>query len=413
MQKLLLGFFLSAVVPWSAFGQAAHALSATQAATVDAAVTAEMARQRDVGAAVGILQGDEVVYLRGYGYADAGKRTPVTTRTMFRWASISKTLTAVAAMQLAERHQLDLDADVRGYVPEFPDKGVTITARSLLCHQSGIPHYANGKIIVTHAKYTVPHPFEEVVTALDRFKESPLLFPPGDRFSYSTYGFLLLGAVVQRAGRQPYAEQVRERIVKPLGLETLQPDYQWEAIPDRAAGYFLQGGEVVPSTDTDVSWKLPGGGYLSNVGDLALWAQALLRRRLLSADSYDALWKVQNDAHGKATAWGLGFEVQTQNGNRKVSHNGRQEKASCRLVLYPDQHDAVVVMTNCDFADPGRLSTAVYKALGGAASMEAETVLVIPQIAVPATGEQCHELNSLQQSWLVNFAWFLPVLPTP
>lgn len=364
MRRFLLWCALAVSLPWAGHAREAPGLSTAQAAAVDDAVTAEMTRQRTVGVAVGVVRDGEIVYLHGYGWADKAAKAPVTTRTMFRWASISKTLTAVAAMQLTERHALDLDADVRGLVSEFPDKGAAITARSLLCHQSGIPHYSNGKIVVTRATYTAPHPFDDPMTALDRFKESPLLFAPGDRFSYSTYGFMLLGAVVQRAGGQPFAEQVRERIAKPLGLDTLQPDYQWKAIPDRATGYVLKDGGVVPSTDTDVAWKLPGGGYLSDVEDLAKWARALVGRRLLTASGYEVMWLPQHDAHGRLTDYGLGFGVQVQStGRLKIWHDGLQEKAACRMVLYPGQGSAVVVMTNSEFAQPGKISTAVYTAL--------------------------------------------------
>lgn len=365
MQRFLILFLLvAALAPRGVRGQAAPSLAPAKVAAVDAAVEAERVRQRVVGVAVGIVQDNEIVYLHGYGFANAEKKEPVTVHTMFRWASISKTLTAVAAMQLAQSKALDLDADVREYVPEFPDKGVKITARQLLCHQSGIPHYTNGKIIVTHVDYKAEHPFVNLVTALDRFKESPLLFTPGDRFSYSTYGFMLLGAVVQRAGKEPYPKQVRDRILQPLGMSSVMPDYQWENIPDRATGYVLEGNEVKPSTDTDVSWKLAGGGFISDIGGLARWAKGLLERRLLEPASYETMWEIQHDDNGRATNWGLGFEVQGSGPGLKVSHNGLQEKASCRMVLYPGGRNAVVVMTNSYFADPGKFSTAIYKALG-------------------------------------------------
>src|SRR5690606_10775158 len=123
--------------------KAKNTLAAGRAAAVDRAVEAEMERQELVGVAVGVIQGGKVVYLQGYGLADREKQTPVTTKSVFNWASNSKPFAAVLAMQLAEKKKLDLDADVRDYVPEFPDKRARITARHLLDHQSGIPHYGN------------------------------------------------------------------------------------------------------------------------------------------------------------------------------------------------------------------------------------------------------------------------------
>lgn len=108
-----------------------------------------MRAQHAVGVAIGLIDDREVVYVKGYGLADREHRTATTRRTLFRWASVSKTLTAVRAMQLWEAGELDLDRDVRAYVPEFPDKGHVITVRQLLSHQSGLPHYDNGEIIPT------------------------------------------------------------------------------------------------------------------------------------------------------------------------------------------------------------------------------------------------------------------------
>ena len=147
---------------------------------VDKAVVEEMQRQALVGAAIGVIAGGEIVYLKGYGLADRASSVPVTRKTLFRWASISKSVTSVAAMQLYEKGLLDLGKDVRTYVPEFPDKKTVITTRDLLCHQGGIVHYTNGKLIRTRREYKNENPFESVILALDTFKESPLVNQPGD-----------------------------------------------------------------------------------------------------------------------------------------------------------------------------------------------------------------------------------------
>ncbi|HJN89581.1 MAG TPA: serine hydrolase domain-containing protein, partial [Verrucomicrobiota bacterium] len=151
------------------------AAAAPLAKRVDEAMHDELARQELVGLAVGIIQDGKITHLNGYGWANREQRTPVTRRTMFRWASISKSLTAVTAMQLWERGELDLEREARRYVPEFPDKGAPIRVRHLLCHQGGIVHYTNGKVIRTKRDYPVVHPYENVIFALDDFKESPLV----------------------------------------------------------------------------------------------------------------------------------------------------------------------------------------------------------------------------------------------
>jgi CubicO group peptidase (beta-lactamase class C family) len=341
----------------------AQPLAPEKAAAVDAAVQAEMQKEQVVGMAIGIIEKGQLQYLKGYGLADREKNIPVTTDTMFRWASCTKPIAAIAALQLAEKGQLDLDADVRKYVPEFPDKGVVITAREILCHQSGIVHYSNGKVIPTKRKYSTPHPFADPVVSLDHFKESPLLFKPGEKFSYSYYDYLLLSAVAERAGKQKFADQVAERIAKPLELTTLQPDYQWANIANRAAGYKLENGKVLRSTDTDQSWKWGGGAYISTVGDFAGFAEGLLKGKLVTKETETKMWEPQKTTDGKMTNWGLGFEVQTKNGQMKASHDGKQEKTRTRFVIYPSQNNSVVVMTNSEWVDPGKFSTLIYAAL--------------------------------------------------
>jgi serine beta-lactamase-like protein LACTB, mitochondrial len=343
----------------------AEALTPDQTRVVDQAVLAELARQDAVGLAVGVVEQGEVVYVTGFGYADRDRGEPVTPGTLFRWASCSKPLTAVAAMQLVCEGKLDLDADVRTLVPEFPDKSVRITARQLLCHQGGVVHYTNGRVVRTKREYSTPNPFRDVVLALDKFKESPLVSRPGDRYSYTTHGYVLLSAMVERAGKQPFADQVRDRIARPLGLTTLRPDYQWEDIPGRAKGYRKVKGEIVPSVDSDVSWKLGGGGYLSSVEDFARFARGLLRRELVPEKIESAMWTPQRLAGGKPTTYGLGFSVDGAGEDFRVAHSGSQEKTRTRMVLYPRRRSAVVVMTNCEWVNPGQVTTAVFRALAG------------------------------------------------
>lgn len=346
-------------------GPGVATLAPSRAAAIDAAVEAGMRRDGAVGVAVGVIENGEIVYLKGYGYADREKKIPVTTQTMFRWASVSKPVTAIAAMQLVERGKLDLDADVRRYVPEFPDKGVKITLRDVLRHQAGIVHYDNGPVIRTEKTYADAHPYADVVVALDTFKDSPLVNAPGAKYAYSTHGYILASAVVQRAGAEPFAQQVRERIIEPLHLSTMQPDYQWLAIANRAVGYRKDGEAVVPSTDTDVSWKLGGGGYISDVGDFAAFAKGLIDGRLVGAQTAAQMWTRQTLRDGTPTNYGLGFNVGVVgDGERlRVAHDGSQEKTRTRLEIYPRERRGVVIMTNSEWVDPHPYSEAVFLAL--------------------------------------------------
>ncbi len=139
-------------------------------------------------------------------------------------------------MQLVQKKKLDLDADVRKYVSEFAPQGPPITVRQLMCHQSGLPHWTNGRVVPS------PDLDAEAMASIDplvtvrRFSQTPLLFEPGSRFSYSSYGYILLSAVIEQAGGESFYVQIAKRIARPLGLESLQLDMV-ENHADWAVGY--------------------------------------------------------------------------------------------------------------------------------------------------------------------------------
>jgi CubicO group peptidase (beta-lactamase class C family) len=168
--------------------------------------------------------------------------------------------------------------------------------------------------------------------------------------------------VVQRAGKEPFQDQVEKRVARPLQMKSLQTDVEFDGQLHWAAGYVKKDGQVVPAKEVAHDWKHGAGGFKSDVRDFAKWAQALLNHRLMSDAAEKAAWTVQNTSDGKPTKWGLGFMIDDQ-GGLKVSHNGEQDEATTRLVIYPKTKRGVVVMCNCEFGDVGAISTAVFKAL--------------------------------------------------
>ncbi|MEE3052890.1 MAG: serine hydrolase domain-containing protein [Planctomycetota bacterium] len=361
-RKLLLAPLVSALCLLTALLPAAD-LDKVATERLDGILEGELQKQSLVGAALGVIVDGEVAYLRGYGLADRENKIPVTRKTLFRWASISKCLTSVTAMQLYEKDLLDLSRDVRSYTPEFPDKKALISPRDLLCHQGGIVHYSNGEVIHTRRQYDVPHPFESVVLALDTFRESPLVNQPGEKFSYTTHGYILLSAVIERAGREKFASQVEKRITRPLGMTTLQPDYQWKNIPHRAVGYRKKNKKVVPSTNTDVSWKLGGGGFISNIDDLALFAKGLINGKLVRPETERLMWTPQKLKNSKSTTYGYGFNINGTGKELQVAHSGGQEKTRTRMVIFPGKRMGVVVMSNSEHCNSKSLAAAAIGAL--------------------------------------------------
>lgn len=328
---------------------------------VDAAIRKEMQEQKLVGVAIGIIRDGQLAYLKAYGHADAEKQSPMTTETVINWASNSKPLAAVLAMQLVEKGKLDLDADVRTYVPEFPEKKYTITMRQLLCHQSGIPHYTNGKIIGTERKYQQPDPFNDPVNALDKFNRSELIFEPCTKSSYSSYSYVLASAVIQRAAGRPFMEQTAVAVTIPLKMAS----FQWDSAkpqPNWAKGYIRRGESIVPAPEEANDWKHGAGGFKSNIRDFARWAQALINRELVSEATENAMWTRQKLKDGKVTNYGLGFVVSTSGGLR-IAHSGSQSETKTNMVLYPREKRGIVIMSNSSYADVSKLTNAVQSAI--------------------------------------------------
>jgi CubicO group peptidase (beta-lactamase class C family) len=213
-------------------------------------------------------------------------------------------------------------------------------------------------------EYADPHPFADVVVALDVFKDSPLANQPGAKYNYSTQGYVLLSAVVQRAGKERFAEQVKQRIAKPLGMGAFRPDYQWEEIPDRAIGYLRDEGVIrrrKRDEVDDVSWKLGGGGFTSPATDLAKFGIGILDRKLVSEATEKQMWTVNKppDATG-ADPYGYGFFVITlPDGRTLVGHDGSQQKAKTALLLDPKAKKGIAVMSNSEWCDAMKLAMAL------------------------------------------------------
>lgn len=328
-------------------------------ARVDAAARAEIARQSLVGLAIGIIQDGRNTYVQGYGLADREKNVPVTTDSVFNWQSNSKPFAAVAAMQLVERGTLDLAADVRTLVPEFPDQGHTITIRDLLCHQSGIVHYDYEPTPTTPAMM-------DPVIALDKFKHAPLSWPPPrSRYYYSTPGYVLLSAAIQRAGGAAFSDQIQERIVRPLKLQSFQYDGSSAGHPEWVVGYRRPDpmGPIEPAPEEEHFWKHGGGGFKSNIKDFARWGQALLNRELVSAATETQMWTVQSLADGSLTPYALGFRVSGSGSDLNVSHTGGQPEGTSKLELFPQQRLGIVLLCNAQYAKINEISLAIQAAL--------------------------------------------------
>jgi serine beta-lactamase-like protein LACTB len=335
-------------------------LSAGKIAQIEKAAANFQATTKTPGISVAIVQEGEPSWSAGFGMADLENSVPATPETLFRLASVSKPITATAIMQLFERGRLDLDAEVQKYCPAFPKKEWPITTRELLGHLGGIRHYdADGRrdIPEDSAKH-----FSSMEASLQIFASDPLVAKPGTKFQYSTYGYTLLGCILEGASSQKYVDYMHANIFVPAGMEQTQPDDLFAVIPYRSRWYHkAQSGAVQNAGVLDSSYKIPGGGFVSSARDMARFEAAILNDKLVRRATREIMWTPQKTAAGEPTNYAFGWGVLNKNGLMLLTHTGGQQGTSTSIILVPDRRAGVVVLTNIDGVDAAALSGEILK----------------------------------------------------
>ncbi len=311
-----------------AAGSAQAATCPSPVATVDASYQAVIATaQRLVcdsmvaripGMQVAVAVDGKVVWSEAFGYANLELQLPVTRTTQFRIGSVSKPLTAAAVALLVEQGKLDLDAPVQRYVPDFPEKPWPITTRQAAGHLAGIRHYRGAEFLLNRR-------FATVREGLTIFEHDSLLFEPGTRYSYSSYGWNLVSAVVEGASGEPFLAYLSRHVLQPLGLTHTAPDRTDSLIPDRTRFYGADPTRTAfrQAPDVDNSYKWAGGGFLSTAEDLVRFGSAFLAPGFLKAETLELLFTSQRTRAGAPTGYGIGWFVTTDTlGHRWVFHGG-------------------------------------------------------------------------------------------
>ena len=312
------------------------------------------------GFAIAVAVDGRIVWSEAFGYADLATRRQATPATQFRIGSVSKPLTATAIAQLFETGKLDLDAPVQRYVPSFPEKGAPITTRLVGGHLAGIRHYQGDE-------FTLNRHFATVTAGLSIFANDTLLFPPGTRFSYSSYGFNLLGAVVEGASGEEFLAYMSRHVFKPLRMTATAPDKNDSLIPNRTQFYDtrrrLLGGGFTVSPVVDNSYKWGGGGFLSTAEDLVKFGSALLGPGLLKGATLELLFTAQHTTAGEETPYGIGWFVAKDSlGHRYVYHGGGSIGGTTAFGVDRDSRVVFALVTNLTEADldPAREIRAVF-----------------------------------------------------
>ncbi|HXX17311.1 MAG TPA: serine hydrolase domain-containing protein [Candidatus Eremiobacteraceae bacterium] len=334
-----------------------------QADEVDRVVEADRNAQKIPGLSLVVCHEGKIVKVRGYGLANVELNVPVTPESIFQTGSVGKQFTSMAVMMLVEQGKLGLDDHIVKYLPESPAAWNAVTVRQLLTHTSGISDYGGeeetmGKGVINFRKdYTE----EQLIQA---FAKMPMDFAPGDKWSYSNTGYVLLGIIIHRVTGEFYGDFLQQNIFKPLGMSSTRIISEADIVPHRSSGYRLVKGElknqewVSPSLNTTAD-----GALYTNVLDLAKWDAALYGKKLVKASSYEAMWTAVKLNSGKSHPYGFGWDLQAKSGHRAASHDGAWQGFTMNITRYLDENLTVIVMTNLDEnnANPAKISEGVAK----------------------------------------------------
>jgi len=336
--------------------------SVTHRATADApfppafidSLFAEYATPGAPGAAVLVALDGKVLVNRGFGLADVTKGTPVTTRTNFRLASVTKQFTAAATMLLVQDGKLRLDETLTDIWPDYPAYGKRITIRHLLTHTSGLLEY---EAFVPDSQ-TRQIKDAEVLALMKRTDST--LFPPGAKFEYSNTAYVMLGEVVAKRSGMPFSAFLRTRVFTPLGMhKTLAREDNGPAVTFRAYGHSLVSGTWTQTDQSNTSATLGDGGVYSSVDEMYRWSQALDTDELLFPPARNLLFTDNTTADGKKVGYGFGWFLDAYRGLPRQYHTGTSRGFRTMITRFPSMRATIIILTNRSAPSPEALTKAI------------------------------------------------------
>jgi CubicO group peptidase (beta-lactamase class C family) len=297
--------------------------------------------------AVLVIHNGKQIFAGAYGLADRGRGIPNSLSTRFRLGSNNKMFTAIAILQLAEEGKIQLDDPVGRYVQDYPNNEVAskVTLRELLNHTGGTGDIFGPEFEAHRLELRSLADYERL-----NGSRGPA-FPPGSKFAYSNYGYILLGLVIESVSRQSYYDYVQRHIFRVAGMNKTGSEPEDVIVPGRAMGYTKRAGGSgdweSASTTFPYRGTSAGGGY-STVSDLLHFTIALSKNRLLSRQSMDVLTTAKVNMDYPGFRYACGFMETFLDGVRWIGHNGGAPGQNAEYWMAPATNSAVIVLSNLD-----------------------------------------------------------------
>ncbi len=298
----------------------------------------------------------EVVWSQGFGFADLEHQVAVKAgTTRFRIGSVSKTLTSSALGKLVDQGKIVLDESLYTYLPNFPSKRYPITIKQIAGHIAGIRHYRDMEFLMNQ-KYS------SVSSSLSIFENDSLLFEPGTNYSYSSYGYNLLSAAMEKASGQSFLTLIYNEVFSPLEMTSTSPDLNDSIIVNRTSFYALGGSNnVINAPVVDNSYKWAGGGFISTTTDLIKFGEAHMSPGFLSAATLTEFTTSQVLNNGDSTGYGVGWSRLKHDGLKGYGHTGGSVGGITAFRIYPEKKLILVLLSNSSDTQYGKLGDRIVK----------------------------------------------------
>jgi CubicO group peptidase (beta-lactamase class C family) len=313
---------------------------------------AEWDKPDSPGVALAVIKNGSIVYKRGYGSANLEYNIPITPATVFQAASVSKQFTAFAIALLAQKKKLSPDDDIRKYLTELPDFGTPITIKHLIHHTSGLIDIFE---LLCPAGWRMADVFKSqpILNMLENVKK--LNFAPGEKFSYTNTGYILLAEIVEKVTGQSFRDWTKENMFKPLGMSNTHFLDDFETIVKNRA-YSYQPAKEGGVKKSVLSFSAPGPTNLfTTLEDMAKWVQNFSDARVGGRPVIEQMHEVGTLNNGEKTQYAFGQYIGTYRGLKAVSHSGGHAGFRNFLIRFPEHHLAVVFFSNLSSFHPGRI----------------------------------------------------------
>ncbi|MCH4551328.1 serine hydrolase domain-containing protein [Aestuariibaculum lutulentum] len=294
------------------------------------------------GMAISVSHNGKLIWSEGFGYSNLKTKTPVKpNETIFRIASISKSVTAVTLGKLVDDGIIDLNESVYYYLPDYPVKKYDFTVKQLAGNISGIRHYKNNKEYALNKKMGITE-------GLNLFKQDPLLWKPGTKYRYSSLGFVLLSEVIQTAAKIPFKNLVCDSVFSPLKMHHTSMEFSDAPVQNLTNFHKLNiAGKPVESKPVSNEYKVGAGGFLSTSEDIILFGNEFITPKIITQKTLSKLTTSQRLGNGYKTGYGMGLSIRTSiNNTPKYYHTGGGMGSSSILCVYPDEGIVICVLTN-------------------------------------------------------------------